>query len=108
MIGIYLLIVATCLLSAVAAAILKASDGLTKPLWSVLGIGLQLVDYIMFARIVVYVNIGVAYAIFAGGAILGSFVLGAVMFRERLTPIGYVSAAMIVFGIVFIRAFGTL
>ena len=82
--------------------------GLTKPLWSVLGIGLQLVDYIMFARIVVYVNIGVAYAIFAGGAILGSFVIGAVMFRERLTPLGYVSAAMIVFGIVFIRAFGTL
>ena len=48
MIGIYLLIVATCMLSAVAAVILKASDGLTKPLWSVLGIGLQLVDYIMF------------------------------------------------------------
>ena len=51
MIGIYLLIVATCMLSAVAAAI---------------------------------------------------------MFRERLTPIGYVSAGMIIFGIVFIRAFGTL
>lgn len=108
MIGIYILIVAACALSAVAAAILKASNGLTRPVYSVLGIGLQLVDYILFARIVVYVNIGIAYAIFAGGAILGSFILGAVMFGERLTPIGYVSAGMIIFGIVFIRAFGTL
>lgn len=75
---------------------------------ALLGISLQLIDYIIFARIVVNVNLGVAYAIFAGGAILGSFILGAIMFKERLTPIGYVSAAMIVFGIVLIHAFGTL
>lgn len=108
MVGTYILIVIACALSAVAAAILKAADGLTKPFYSVLGISLQLIDYIIFARIVVNVNLGVAYAIFVGGAILGSFILGAIMFKERLTPIGYVSAAMIVFGIVLIHAFGTL
>lgn len=108
MVGTYILIVIACALSAVAAAILKAADGLTKPFYSILGISLQLIDYIIFARIVVNVNLGVAYAIFVGGAILGSFILGAIMFKERLTPIGYVSAAMIVFGIVLIHAFGTL
>lgn len=108
MVGTYILIVIACALSSVAAAILKAADGLTKPFYSILGISLQLIDYIIFARIVVNVNLGVAYAIFVGGAILGSFILGAIMFKERLTPIGYVSAAMIVFGIVPIHAFGTL
>lgn len=108
MLGLYILLVAACLLSAVASAILKASNGLTRPLYSVLGIGLNLATYVMLARIVVHINIGVAYAIFAGGAILTSFILGAVRFGERLTPIGYISASMIVFGIVFIRAFGTL
>ena len=108
MIGLYILIIIACALSAVAAAILKAADGLTRPVYSVLGIALQLIDYILFARIILYVNFGIAYAIFVGGAILGSFILGAILFKERLTPIGYVSAGMIIFGIVFIHLFGTL
>lgn len=106
--GLYLLLAAACVMSAAASAILKASKGLTLPLYSILGIGLNLLTYVMLARIVIHINLGVAYAIFAGGAILSSFVLGAVKFGERLTPIGYVSASMIVFGIVFIRLFGTL
>ena len=91
-----------------AAAILKASEGLTRPVYSILGIGLQLVDYIMFSRIVLYINIGIAYAIFVAGAVLGSFVLGAICFGERLTRIGYVCAGMIVFGLVLIRLFGSI
>ena len=63
MVGTYILIVIACALSAVAAAILKAADGLTKPFYSVLGISLQLIDYMIFARIVVNVNLGVSYAI---------------------------------------------
>lgn len=104
----YILLILTLVLSAVATAILKASDGLTRPFLSVLGIALQLIDYVLFSRVILYINISVAYAVFAAGSVMVSIILGFFMFRERLTVIGYISALMIIGSLIYIHMYGTL
>ena len=95
----YILLILTLVLSAVAAAILKASDGLTRPFLSVLGIALQLIDYVLFSRVILYINISVAYAVFMA-------VISVTVLHLELTRPDIIGITIIVIGVICMDMWG--
>lgn len=99
------------LLAAIAAEIvgtlsLKASDGFTK--W--VPVGVMVVAYALtfwlLAVALTSMEVGRAYAIWAGLGTIGATVGGAVLFGDRLTGMSIVGIGVIVAGVVILNVGG--
>ncbi|MEM1416984.1 MAG: multidrug efflux SMR transporter [Myxococcota bacterium] len=88
-----------------ATACLKASEGFTKPLPSVvvvLGYGLA---FYMLGLVLKTIPVGIAYAIWAGAGIVLTAAVGVVVFGQKLDAAAIAGMALIVAGVVVINAF---
>ena len=78
---------------------LKASDGFTKPLAAAVVVAGYAVSFYFLAQALRHVEVGVAYAVWAGVGIVLITMLGVALFRERLDLAAYVGIALIIAGV---------
>lgn len=103
--GAWIMLVIAGLLEAVWAVGLKHTQGFTR-LWpSVLTIAAMLASFILLAKAMQTLPLGVAYTAWVGIGAVGAVIAGAALFGERLAPLQVVSIALVGAGIVGLKAF---
>ena len=81
------------------ATFMKLSEGFTKPLYIVLTFAGMAASFLLLAR-----PLGTAYAVWAGSGALGALIVGVIVFRESLTPARLLFAALLLIGIIGLKA----
>ncbi|GAA1563163.1 hypothetical protein GCM10009678_52830 [Actinomadura kijaniata] len=79
---------------------LRASEGFTKPVPSVVVAVGYLVSFFLMAKALTALNVGPVYAIWSALGTVGAFVGGALLFDEPVRPLGVAGAALVVVGVV--------
>lgn len=98
----------TLLLLAIVAEVaattaLRASDGFTRLLPSVVVVAGYAVSFWLLARIVHAMPVGVVYAVWSGIGIVLVSILGAVIYGQRLDAWAVLGVGLILAGVVVIR-----
>ena len=86
------------------ATFMKLSEGFTKlwpTVWTVLG---MLASFFFLSRAVHTLPMGTAYAVWTGIGALGALIVGVLLFRESLTPARLLFAALLLIGIIGLKA----
>ena len=78
---------------------LKASDGFSKPLISVLTAIAMIASYYFLALALKNIPLGTAYAIWTGIGVVGTVIFGILLFKEPATAVKFVCILMILGGI---------
>lgn len=86
------------------ATFLKLSEGFTKPLFSVLTAAGMLASFALLAQAMKTLPLGTAYSVWTGIGALGSLLVGIVVFRESASPARLLFAALLLAGIVGLKA----
>ncbi|MFP4561076.1 MAG: DMT family transporter [Thiohalorhabdus sp.] len=92
-------LVAAIVLEVAGTTCLKLSDGLTRLIPTLLMLVLYGVSLVCLAMAVKRIEIGVAYAVWAGMGTALIAVIGFVFFREVVTPLKIVSIGLIILGV---------
>lgn len=90
-------------LEVAATLMLKVSNGFEKWYWAAGAIGCYTACFWFFAPALKHIPVGVAYAIWAGVGIVAIALIGAVGFKEQLSPAQLGCIGMVVFGAVGLR-----
>ncbi|KPV40393.1 hypothetical protein AN478_06205 [Thiohalorhabdus denitrificans] len=93
-------LVAAIVLEVAGTTCLKLSDGLTRLTPTLLMLVLYGVSLVCLAMAVKRIEIGVAYAVWAGMGTALIAVIGFVFFREVVTPLKIASIGLIILGVV--------
>ena len=91
-----------------SCSLLTASDGLSRPLQSSAGILLALLNYFVLSKALLYLNISIAWAIWAGIGIIASTAISVFYFKQKIHRAGVFFACLIALGLVIIHLFGTM
>ena len=83
------------------ATFLKLSEGFTKPLYTVLTFAGMAASFLLLARATRTLPLGTAYAVWTG---IGALIVGVLLFRESLTPARLLFAALLLIGIIGLKA----
>ena len=83
---------------------LKLSEGFTKPLYTVLTFAGMAASFLLLARATRTLPLGTAYAVWTGIGALGALIVGVIVFRESLTPARLLFAALLLIGIIGLKA----
>lgn len=86
------------------ATFLKLSEGFTKPLYTVLTFAGMAASFLLLARATRTLPLGTAYAVWTGIGALGALIVGVIVFRESLTPARLLFAALLLIGIIGLKA----
>ena len=82
---------------------LKATEGFTRPVPTILTLIALLGSLLLLARAVQVLPIGTAYAIWVGIGAAGTVVLGIVLYGEGVSPLKIVSLLAVLGGIVGLK-----
>lgn len=91
-------------LEVVWATFMKLSEGFTRPLCTVLAIGGMIASFVLLAQATKTLPLGTAYAVWTGIGALGALVVGVLLFRESLSPVRLLFAALLLAGIIGLKA----
>ena len=83
------------------ATFMKLSEGFTKPLYTVLTFAGMAASFLLLARATRTLPLGTAYAVWTG---IGALIVGVLLFRESLTPARLLFAALLLVGIIGLKA----
>ena len=86
------------------ATFMKLSEGFTKPLYTVLTFAGMAASFLLLARATRTLPLGTAYAGWTGIGALGALIVGVLLFRESLTPARLLFAALLLIGIIGLKA----
>ena len=86
------------------ATFMKLSEGFTKPLYTVLTFAGMAASFLLLARATRTLPLGTAYAVWTGIGALGALIVGVIVFRESLTPARLLFAALLLIGIIGLKA----
>ena len=86
------------------ATFMKLSEGFTKPLYTVLTFAGMAASFLLLARATRTLPLGTAYAVWTGIGALGALIVGVIVFREGLTPARLLFAALLLLGIIGLKA----
>ena len=92
------------LLEVVWSSFLKLSEGFTKLGWSVATIAGMLASFYLLSQAMKTLPLGTAYAVWTGIGALGAVIVGIVLFKESLSPARLVFAALLLIGIIGLKA----
>ena len=82
---------------------LKYTDGLTKVWLSVGTVAASIVSFVLLALAMKTLPLGTSYAVWTGIGVLGTAILGIILFDDSANPIRLGSMALILIGIVGLR-----
>ena len=86
------------------ATFMTLSEGFTKPLHTVLTFAGMAASFLPLARATRTLPLGTAYAVWTGIGALGALIVGVIVFRESLTPARLLFAALLLIGIIGLKA----
>jgi quaternary ammonium compound-resistance protein SugE len=90
-------------LEIVWATTMKMSDGFSKLIPSVITIAGYIASAVFLSMALKKIPLGTAYAIWTGIGILGTSILGVVLFKEILNPAQMICIALIAAGIIGLK-----
>ncbi|MBK3869537.1 quaternary ammonium compound efflux SMR transporter SugE [Pseudomonas stutzeri] len=82
---------------------LKASEGFTRPLPSVLTLAAMAASFFLLARAMQVLPVGTAYGIWVGIGAIGTVLLGIVLFGESASPMRLLSVVLLLAGLVGLK-----
>lgn len=82
---------------------LRASEGFTRPLPSLLTLVAMAASFYLLAAAMKVLPVGTAYAIWVGIGALGTVLLGIVFFGESASPARLVSVALVLAGLLGLK-----
>ena len=91
------------LLEIVWAASMKASEGFTRPLASLVTVVAMILSFALLASAMKSLPLGTAYTVWTGIGAVGAFVVGIVLLGEAATPMRIAAAALIVAGLILMK-----
>ena len=94
----WVLLAGAITLEVAATTLLKASNGFARPLHGIASITLYSLCFWLLAFAITRIPIGVAYAIWSRVGIVAITLIGALAFRQSLTPIQLSCIALIAVG----------
>lgn len=89
-------VVLAALIDIAANMALTRSNGFKRKLWGALAILLVLSAFTLLAQAVKEIDLAIAYASWGAIGILGTAIGGALLFKQRLKPIGWVGIAVVI------------
>lgn len=101
----WLLLAVAIVAEVIATSALKASDGFTRPLPSLVVVAGYGLSFYLLALTLRSIPVGVVYAVWSGVGIALISLIGWVVFKQRLDAAAWLGLAMIVGGVVVIRVF---
>jgi quaternary ammonium compound-resistance protein SugE len=99
----WILVIVSGLLETAWAIGLKASDGFTRPIPTVLTIAGMIASFVMLSFAARTLPIGTAYAVWVGIGAVGTAILGVVLYEEAVTSLRLVSMTLLIAGIVGLK-----
>ena len=93
------------LLEIIWAYFLKLSDGLTKLNYSIISIICMLLSFYFLSLATKTLPIGVSYAIWTGIGVIGTSIIGIIVFKEVVSMPKIIFATLIIIGIIGLRFF---
>jgi quaternary ammonium compound-resistance protein SugE len=85
------------------AIAMKASDGFSRPLPTVLMLICMVISMVLLTWSLKTLPVGTAYMVWTGIGAVGAFVLGIFLFGEAVTPLRIAAAVLIVSGIALMK-----
>jgi small multidrug resistance pump len=85
---------------------LRASEGFTKPIPSVIVAVGYIVSFILLAQVLKYLPVGVVYAVWAATGIAVVTILGWRIFGDAVPPLGVVGIGVILAGVIMLQLSG--
>jgi small multidrug resistance pump len=101
----YLYLAGAILGEVIATSALKASEGFTKLLPSILVVAGYGVAFYLLSIVLKTIPVGVAYAIWSGAGVALITVIGWVLYGQKLDPAALAGMALIVAGVVVLQLF---
>lgn len=101
----YLILAVSICAETIATTMIKASAGLTKLLPSTVVVIGYLISFYGLSQVVKTINIGIAYAIWAGLGIVLVSLLSLIIYKQRLDLPAILGIVFIVIGVVIIQLF---
>jgi quaternary ammonium compound-resistance protein SugE len=95
------------LLEVVWASSLKYTDGLTKPIPSLITLAALTASFILLAQALKTLPIGTGYAVWTGIGVVGTAIVGSIFLGEPRDLPRFISIGLIVLGIVGLRFVGS-
>ncbi|HMN96362.1 MAG TPA: multidrug efflux SMR transporter [Phycisphaerales bacterium] len=83
---------------------MKKSLGFSQPLWTILFLICAVLSFGLLAIATRSIPLSIAYAVWTGFGAVGTVLIGALVFREQLGALQYGFVALIVVGIVGVKA----
>ena len=99
----WLILFISGLLEVVWASAMKASDGFSKPLPSVITGVAAFIGFWLLSMAMRSLPLGTAYPVWVGIGAIGTFTVGTLWMGEPLTPLRLISVILIVAGIVGLK-----
>jgi small multidrug resistance pump len=96
----WLLLLGAIILEVAGTTSMKLSDGLTKPIPSVLIFVFYAMSFILLTFTLKHINVSIAYAVWAGMGTALIAVIGIVYFAEPMTGFKLVCFVLIILGVV--------
>ncbi len=96
-------VVLAALIDIAANMALTRSNGFKRKVWGVLAILLVLSAFTLLAQAVKEIDLAIAYASWGAIGILGTAIGGALLFKQRLKPIGWVGIAVVIAAVIVMK-----
>ena len=96
-------VVLAALIDIAANMALTRSNGFKRKLWGALAILLVLSAFTLLAQAVKEIDLAIAYASWGAIGILGTAIGGALLFKQRLKPIGWVGIAVVIAAVITMK-----
>ncbi|MDR2892464.1 MAG: multidrug/spermidine efflux SMR transporter subunit MdtI [Deltaproteobacteria bacterium] len=91
-------------LTEVAANVfIKYSEGFKRKLHGFTGIFLVLASFSALSQAVKGIDLSIAYAFWGGSGILLTLILGQIIFKQKVRPVGWLGALMMVCGMSLLK-----
>lgn len=99
----YAFMAAAIVLEVAANVLIKYSDGFRRRRYGLLGIASILMSFTALSQAIKGVDLSIAYALWGGMGIFLTAVSGLLLFRQRLSRLGWLGIASIVFGVLLLK-----
>ncbi|GAB1100710.1 ligand-binding protein SH3 [Shewanella algae] len=96
-------VVLAALIDIAANMALTRSNGFKRKFWGALAILLVLSAFTLLAQAVKEIDLAIAYASWGAIGILGTAIGGALLFKQRLKPIGWVGIAVVIAAVITMK-----
>ena len=83
--------------------LLKLSDGMTRRKMGAGGIVLVMGAFAALAKAIEGMDLSVAYAVWGGAGLVITAIIGALVFGQRIRPVGWLGILLVVCGVVALK-----